>query len=725
LFASGSEILITRRRRAALLALLLAAVSLAGCERGGDVRRPNLVLVTLDTVRADHLGCYGDRAAVTPWLDRLAAEGIRFAQASSPVPLTLPSHTSMLTGLLPPHHGVRNNGAGGLREGTATLATLLAGRGYRTGAFVGAFVLDRRFGLARGFAVYDDDIPRDPRAGVSLEAERPGREVVDRALAWLAREDPRPFFLWVHLYDAHAPYRPPPQWAARHPGRPYDGEISEVDEQVGRILEQLGRRGLGDRTVVAVAGDHGEGLGEHGELTHGLLLYEPTLHVPLLLRAPGRLRPRVVATPVSLVDLAPTLAGLLGQAFARGSRDGRDLAPALLRGGEPPATELYAETQYPAIFGWSPLAALRRRGLKYIAAPRPELYDLRRDPREAANLMAGSPAADAARGFAARLAEIEAGAVAPPRRSAPDAETRARLASLGYVAGAAHTAAKAAPSRPAPDPKAVVGLFQRFEQANAKLQDGDTGAALDELQRLVAADPGNPVFRGKLAAAWRDRGKIGRALPLYRQAAEAAPEDPEAWYNLAAALQEAGQLQEARQAIERALGLDAGRPEAHNTLGIIALAEGKLEEARREFAQAAALDPRNAPALNNLGNVLRALHRPDEAQRAYQRSAELAPRYAEPLNGLGALAVERDRPREALPYFERALKLAPGDHEIRLNQAIAHDLAGDAAAAVNAYRDFLAATAGDPKFAAQRRAAQQLLARLEHRTTERAAAEGR
>jgi choline-sulfatase len=725
LFASGSEILITRRRRAALLALLLAAVSLAGCERGGDVRRPNLVLVTLDTVRADHLGCYGDRAAVTPWLDRLAAEGIRFAQASSPVPLTLPSHTSMLTGLLPTHHGVRNNGAGGLREGTATLATLLAGRGYRTGAFVGAFVLDRRFGLARGFAVYDDDIPRDPRAGVSLEAERPGREVVDRALAWLAREDPRPFFLWVHLYDAHAPYRPPPQWAARHPGRPYDGEISEVDEQVGRILEQLGRRGLGDRTVVAVAGDHGEGLGEHGELTHGLLLYEPTLHVPLLLRAPGRLRPRVVATPVSLVDLAPTLAGLLGKAFARGSRDGRDLAPALLRGGEPPATELYAETQYPAIFGWSPLAALRRRGLKYIAAPRPELYDLRRDPREAANLMAGSPAADAARGFAARLAEIEAGAVAPPRRSAPDAETRARLASLGYVAGAAHTAAKAAPSRPAPDPKAVVGLFQRFEQANAKLQDGDTGAALDELQRLVAADPGNPVFRGKLAAAWRDRGKIGRALPLYRQAAEAAPEDPEAWYNLAAALQEAGQLQEARQAIERALGLDAGRPEAHNTLGIIALAEGKLEEARREFAQAAALDPRNAPALNNLGNVLRALHRPDEAQRAYQRSAELAPRYAEPLNGLGALAVERDRPREALPYFERALKLAPGDHEIRLNQAIAHDLAGDAAAAVNAYRDFLAATAGDPKFAAQRRAAQQLLARLEHRTTERAAAEGR
>ena len=708
-----------------MLALSLAVVSLAGCGRGSEVRDANLVLFTLDTVRADHLGCYGDRAAVTPWLDRLAAEGIRFAQASSPVPLTLPSHTSVLTGLLPPHHGVRNNGAGGLPAGTATLATLLAGRGYRTGAFVGAFVLDRRFGLARGFDVYDDEIPRDPRAGVSLEAERPGREVVDRALAWLGRKDERPFFLWVHLYDAHAPYMPPPQWAARHPGRPYDGEVSEVDEQVGRVLAALDRRGLAQRTVVAVAADHGEGLGEHGELTHGLLLYEPTLHVPLLLRAPGRLRPRVVETPVSLVDLAPTLAGLLGKAFAKSSRDGRDLSAALLDGGEPAAAELYAETRYPAIFGWSPLAALRRRDLKFISGPQDELYDLRRDPRESANLMAQGPRAEAARGFAARLAEIEAGAVAAPRRSAPDAETRARLASLGYVAGAAPAAAKSAPSRRSPDPKTVVELFQRFEQANASLQDGKTDAALAELERLVAADPANPVFRGKLAAAWRERGAIDKAVPLYRQAAEAAPEDPEAWYNLAAALQEGGDLAGARQAIERALRLDASRPEAHNTLGIVSLAEGKLEEARGEFAKASALDPRNALALNNLGNVLRAMRRPEEAKRAYQRSAALAPRYAEPLNGLGTLEVERDRPAAALPYFERALALAPGYHEVRLNEGIAHDLAGDRAAAVNDYRDFLAATDGDPKFAEQRRAAQQLLARLTSQAAGRAAAEGR
>ncbi len=721
------------RRRATLLALSMAALPLAGCGGRGEIRDPNLVLVTLDTVRADHLGCYGDRAAVTPSLDRLAAEGVRFAQASSPVPLTLPSHASLLSGLLPPHHGLRNNGAGALPEGTATLATVLAGGGYRTGAFVGAFVLDRRFGLTRGFEVYDDEVPRDPRAGISLEAERPGREVLDRALAWLGREDPRPFFLWIHLYDAHAPYRPPPAWAVRHPGRPYAGEISEVDEQVGRVLAELDRRGLAKRTVIAVAADHGEGLGEHGELTHGLLLYEPTLHVPLLLAAPGRLRPRVVETPVSLVDLAPTLAGLLGKALpapATGSLDGRDLSGVLLAGGEPAAADVYAETRYPAIFGWSPLAALRRRDLKYIAAPRPELYDLRRDPREAADLMARSPAA-AAQGFAARLAEIEAGAFAAPRPAAPDAETRARLASLGYVAGEAPPPAADGPPRSSPDPKAMVALFQRFERANTGLQEGGRNVrdvrdrALGELAALVAADPANPVFRGKLAQAWRDRGDMERAVPLYRQAAAAAPEDPEAWYNLAAALQEAGQLAEARQAIGRALRLDASRPEAHNTLGIVEMGEGRMEEARREFEIAAGLDERNAHARNNLGNVLRALGRPDEAERAYRKSAELAPRYAEPLNGLGTLEVERDRPGAALSYFERALRLAPAYHEVRLNRAIAHDLAGDADAAVNAYRDFLAATEEDPRFAEQRRAARQLLARLTSHAAGRAAVERR
>jgi choline-sulfatase len=739
-----------------------------GGAAAGDGARPNLLLVTLDTVRADHLGCYGYALAETPTLDALAREGVRFAHASSPVPLTLPAHASILTGLLPPRHGVRNNGGGALPAGTATLATRLAAAGYRTAAFVAAFVLDHRFGLQPGFAVYDDEVNRDPNAGWVLEAARPANQVVDRALAWLGRGDSRPFFLWVHLYDAHAPYNPPSPQRERHPGRPYDGAIAFDDAQLGRLLAEIDRRGWHGRTLVAVAADHGESLGEHGEATHGLLLYEPALAVPMLLRGPG-LAPRVVSTPVSLIDLAPTLSGMLrlpppaASPAVPAAVDGRDLAAALRAGREPPAADLYAETRYPEVFGWSPLSALRRRDVKYIAAPggrRPELYDLASDPRETVDLAAAaSPAAAPARGghprsgaadprlqgFAARLMEIEAtamrlahaggapsGGAAPARP--PDAETRARLASLGYVAGPASpreaTAADGAPGavpgapgtpgasgrrprRDDPDPRRQVELFQRFERAHVEQLSGNAAAALADLEALVAADPPNPVFRAKLAQDLRERGQLDRAIPLYRRAAADAPADPEAWYNLAACLQEAGRLREARAAIETALRLDPGRAEAHNTLALLLLAERRPEEARRELAIAVAADPRNAHAWNNLGNVLRALGRAGEAERAYRRALAAAPGYAEAWNGLGTLEVGRDRPAAALPYFDRALALSPAYQEVRLNRAIALQMAGDAAAAATAYRDFLRATDPQPRmFAEQRQAARHFLDQL-------------
>jgi choline-sulfatase len=709
------------------LAATVLLLSSAGCSRESGGGPPaSLVLVTLDTVRADHLGAYGYAAAETPWLDRLAREGLRGEQVAAQVPLTLPSHATILSGLLPPHHGLRNNGIGTFPDGPATLATLLAGAGYRTGAFVGAFVLDRRFGLGRGFEVYDDEILRDPAAGTVLEAERPAREVMDRALAWLGQTPApqtsqdtatKPFFLWIHLYDAHAPYVPPSPWRERHPGRPYDGEISAVDEQVGRLLQELERRGLADRTVVAVAADHGEGLGDHGEQTHGLLLYEPTLRVPLLLRGPGLPTGTVIRTPFSLVDLAPTLAGLLGRSLpapAGRALDGRDLSAALRAGDEPAPADVYAETRYPATFRWSPLAALRRRDLKYIAAPRPELYDLAHDPGETRDLSDQSDRTDRLdqkAGFAARLAEIEAGAVEAPR-SAPDAETRARLAALGYAAGSSPPPLPPRDPSTAPDPRRVVDLFQRYERAHNQLKGGEVEPALAALEVLVAEDPHNPVFRGELARAFRDRGELGRAVPLFRQAAADAPDDPEAWYNLAAALQTAGQPAEARHALERALHLDPARPEAHNTLALALLAEGKQEEALRELQAAVALDARDATALNNLGNVLRTLGRLDEAEDAYRRSAAVAPRYAEPLNGLGTLEVERDRPAAALSLFDRALTLAPSYHEVRLNRGIALEMAGEREAAAAAYREFLVATGTNPQFAEQRRAAEHLLARL-------------
>ena len=672
--------------------------------------------MTLDTVRADHVGAYGYRDGETPNLDRLAAEGVRFAQADSAVPLTLPSHASILSGLLPPEHGLRNNGLGRFPDAAPTLAAQLGAAGYRTGAFVAAFVLDHRYGLSRGFETYDDDIPRDTAAG--LDARRPGRLVVDRALEWLDRDASKRFFAWVHLYDAHAPYAPPEPFATRFAARPYDGGIAELDVQVGRLLGDLDRRGLAARTIVAVAGDHGEELGDHGELTHGLLVYEPSLRVPLVVRAPGALPSGwVVTTPVSLADVGPTVAGLLERPLADSPsrRGGRDLSKALRHRREPEAADLYAESFYGTTFGWSPVTSIRRGDLKYISAPRPELYDLRRDPGELDNLVSGR--ARETREMAAGLSGMSS------LKSAGDssegirgADARARLLSLGYVAGAnleAHS-----DSRARKDPKDAVVLFRAFEEAHAAFMTGRADEARTRYESLVDADPENPVFIGQLAELCRHSGDPARAVALYRRAVAVSPADRDARYNLAVTLQEAGRGEEAFEALTAAIKLDPARPEAHNALGIALALRGNLDGARIELARAVELDPHDARALNNLGNVLRDLKRPDDAEPAYRRAVALAPAYPDPLNGIGTLEIQRGHPTAALPYFERALAIAPGLGEARLNLAIARELSGDRKGAIAGYRDFLARTAGNREYDGQRQAAERLLARLERSTSD-------
>jgi choline-sulfatase len=694
-----------RRRRAAFAFAAAVAAALACAPRESPPPKTadgwNLLLVTLDTVRADRLGAYGRAGAETPNLDALAAAGLRFDQAQAAVPLTLPSHATMLSGLLPPRHGLRDNGLGSLPADVPLLSAHLSAAGYRTGAFVGAFVLDHRYGLARGFDRYDDEVRRDPAGGG--EGERPGGEVVDRALGWLAEPAAgKPFFAWVHLYDAHAPYEPPEPFRSRHAGDPYAGEIAAVDAQVGRLLRFLREHGHDRRTVIVVAADHGESLGEHGELTHGLLLYQATLRVPWLLAAPGLLAPRAVAEPVSLADLGPTVAGLLGRPLP-GPLDGRDLGGVLLAGGQPAAADLYAESRYALRFGWSPLAALRRGPLKYVEAPRSELYDLAADPAEARDLR-GSRRRDAneLREALAALAREERQAPAAPA----DAESRALIESLGYVAPAGAPAAGSGR-----DPKDAVPLFHAFEQAHAAQLAGRLADAERLLAPLLAKDLGNPVFRGAYGRVLRDQGRLAEAVPVYRQAAALAPRDPQVWYELATALQQAGESAEARRALEHALRNDPGRPEAHNALGVALASEGRLREAREAFVRATAADPRDARAWNNLGNTERDLGDAAAAERAYRRAVELDPRYPDPLNGLGVLLVAAQRPAEGLPWLDRALALAPGRHEVRLNRGIALELMGDPAGAAEAYRDFLTHTEGNPGYSGQRSAAQELLAR--------------
>jgi arylsulfatase A-like enzyme/Flp pilus assembly protein TadD len=699
------------------MSLSLAAIVLSSAVACGENPGPrpelptSLLLVTLDTLRADRVGAYGATDVQTPNLDRLAREGVRFAHAVSPAPLTLPAHASLLTGLLPDRHGLRNNGAGRLAQDIPTLAGRLTAAGYRSGAFTGAFVLDRRFGLDRGFDHYDDEVPRSPGGIAALEAERPGREVTNRALAWLREAPEQPFFAWVHLYDAHAPYEPPEPFRSAFPGRPYDGEVAAVDAEVGRLIAELTRLGLDRRTLVAVVGDHGEALGEHGELTHGLLLYEGSLSVPCLLRAPGLLAAgQVVRTPVGIVDLGPTLAGLVGEPLESGPQptlDGRNLSRVLRSGGEPPPSDVHSESLYPAVMGWSPIASLRRGDLKYIASPEAELFDLARDPGETANLVGQRP--DAARDMAAAIAARCRTDEPAESTATVDAETRAMLAQLGYVT----SSEPPTPAGPAADPKRMVGLFSRFEEAHWALLDGRLDAARPALEELVRADPANPVFRAQLAEVFRRSGELDRAVDTYREAVAAAPEDPEALYNLGVTLQEAGRASEAVVALRHSLELGPDRSEAHNALGVALSLTGDLAAAAEQFRQAAAADPRDASAFNNLGNVCRDLGRGDQAESAYRRAIELDPSYADPWNGLGALEVSRHNPGAAIPHFDRALELAPDRLEVELNLGIALEESGDRAGAAAAYRDFLARSQDDPRYGTLRQAASQLLARLE------------
>ena len=674
--------------------VLLSAfcVLLSACTKR-EQPKYNVLLITLDTFRADRLG------PATPTLTRLAGDGVRFDNAASAVPLTLPSHATILSGLLPLHHGVRNNGANAFPGDRPTLATLLSANGYRTAAFLGAFVLDHRFGLNRGFGVYDDEIPRDPTLGDHLEAERRGDAVADRALAWLGGNDGRPFFAWVHLYDAHAPYAAPEPFRSRYASSPYDAEIAFVDEQVRRLVGAIDR----EHTIVVIAGDHGEALGEHGELTHGLLLYEPTLRVPMIITAPGMLKPHVVKTPVSLTDIAPTVAGLMGLQI---SGDGHDLSPALRDRKEPATSDVYAETEYPTVFGWSGLSALRRGNSKYISAPAPELYDLARDPGETRDVY--SEDRRTMRALSTALAALTATATKPTETSAPDAETMAKLASLGYVGGMPSNR-----SGPRPDPKVMVPLFRKFEEATwaTTAKRYDEAAVL--LEDLMKRDHENPIFRASLAKVERMRGRPERAIELFREAIAFAPDDAHAWYNLAAAFQEAGDLKRAAEAVREALKRDAASADAHNVLGIIDSADGKPMLALEEFQKAVAIDPRNARIHNNIGNAARSLGRNDEAEAAFKRAIELAPNYPDPLNGLGALNIDRNRFAEAVASLDRALQLAPDYHEARLNRAVALQLGGNISAAAAEYRAFIERSAHDPAFSRQRDAARAMLAQMQ------------
>ena len=626
--------------------------------RPGEARGANVLLVTIDTLRRDRVGAYGSTTHLTPALDQLAAEGFRFTHAYSHAPMTLPAHTSIMTGLTPPRHGVRNNVSFRLASNVPTIATMLKAAGYRTGAFVGAFVLDSRFGLNRGFDIYDDRNLHDVGQTSFRFAQRRAADVVDAAWRWIdsgsgAREPAPPFFCWVHVFDPHAPYEAPPEY---RPGRsPYDAEVAYTDAMLGTLFDHLRSSGLMDRTLVLVTADHGESLGDHGESTHGLFAYNSTLAVPLIVHPPasGRSAGGIVDTVAAHVDVLPTIADLVG-VTPPGGLDGRSLAaPA------PAARAVYFEALDASLTrGWAPLTGVIQDGWKYIDLPDAELYDLSTDPDEIRNVATGQP--ERVRVLAQVLGGLRANASAA--RPA-DAEAAARLRSLGYVGG---STPHRGPYTSRDDPKSLVAENEEFNSALEAFNEGRAAEAAARFTALLDRRADFLTARTSAATALIALGQAPRAVQLLRAAPAEQQKTGEFLARLGTALQSAGDFRSAAEAFERAQQAGDANPDLYNGRGIAYAAMGREQDARQMFEALLAVDPEASGTWYNLGILELSHDHREAAARALEHAVESNPEYGEAWQALGAAVLKIDRVR-AIGAWRKAEQLRPRDYDLLFN----------------------------------------------------------
>jgi arylsulfatase A-like enzyme/Flp pilus assembly protein TadD len=605
---------------AILILAASAAASCAGTHAAG--RAKNIILVTVDTLRTDRLGCYGGRLIHTPAFDALAADGVLFEKAFTPMPLTAPSHATMMTGRYPISHGLRLNGTSILSDSETTLAEIARSRGMRTGAVVSCLVLASRFGLNQGFDFYYDEGISGTSEGHGLwYDERKAVKSVARAEKWLEAESDRPFFLWLHLFDPHHPYDPPPPFKQNYRTHPYDGEVVYVDRALGGFFRKVKDLGLYDDSLIILAGDHGESLGEHQESFHGTFVYDVTTHVPLIVRAPGGRRGARVADIASTMDIMPTALDAIGAPIPA-NVEGFSLLPAVMGGGRVPARTIYLETIYPsATYGWAEVKGIRMPNFKLIDLPRPELYDVEDDPRELDNIHDRAPrdlqqAESAYRDVTARLNET---ARKDTATADLDEDFRNRLLSLGYIAGQESKARRG----PARDPKDVVLLIEPLGVARAMMGERKWDKAIDLLKITVQADPEN---------------KIGLV-------------------NLGQAYASSGKREEAKDVLRKALSIYPDSEEIYRILGWILIREGSFAEAEKLMAEFVGQVPRSAQAHYMYGFVYFYAKQWDRAIEAFQHARELNPKFPK-APYLMAICYEKiGRRAEALKALDAYLKL--------------------------------------------------------------------
>ena len=631
----AQEMQVMRRDVLALLAALLIFPLLASAADPPN-NPPNVVLITIDTVRADHVGCYGYKLIETPHLDALAAAGVRFTNAYTPVPITLSAHSVMLTGTYPMRTGMHDFSGNRLNASQPTLATLLHGKGYTTGAVLGSAVLDSRFGLNRGFDFYYDHFDFSRLDEKNIDAMmRPGNEVIDRALGWLEGNRRKPFLLWVHLYDAHHPYNSPSPYLQKYRARPYDGGIAFVDAQVGRVVSYLKAKGLYDRTLIVVAADHGEGLGEHGEKTHGFFIYDTTLHVPLIFKLPSGTgsQKSVVADAANLADILPTVLEIIGASSLK-EVQGRSLVSSIA--GKPTTTEAenYAETYLPRIhFNWSELRGVRFRQYHFIDAPRPELYDLTADPHELKNLYSTKRAVASV--MRMRLGQLvtqftPAAGEKTAEKTGLDPALVERLKSLGYVAVAGGTAGDddVLSDRRLADPKDRIQVYELVSDALADSQRGHYAESIQKLQQAEKAEKDSLPVHYLLALNYYRQSDFSAAIKEFQIALRLSPDYSLANYYLGLSYTQTGDWDQAIASFRRTLELDATNFSAAYNLGAAYLKQGKLEDAEGTFRRSVNINPGYAQGHEALGELLLYKGKLDEAIATLRTALEVAPGYA-------------------------------------------------------------------------------------------------
>ncbi len=658
-----------------LAAMAAAAVALCLPACRSRAARTPVVLISVDTLRSDHLPAYGYRGVATPALDALRRDSVLFARAYSHVPLTLPSHATLFTGLLPAQNSVRDNYGFPLNPGALTLAEWLSQAGYATGAAVSSSVLEKGTGIGRGFSFYDDSVGNaDKRDGAVAE------ESLER---WIAAHRGEPFFAFLHLYEPHAPYSPPEPYRARYPNR-YDGEIARADEIVGTLLAKLKEWNLYDRSLIVFLSDHGEGLGDHGEAEHGVFLYRESIQVPLLVKFPGRSRAgETVEAAAGLIDVFPTVAGALRRT-PPASLPGRSWAQAPAKGSS--QRRILSETLYPRLrLGWSDLASLTDEAYQYIEAPRPELYDLRQDPGEKNNL---APRLDAE--FRRRRTEMAAIPRSPAVSQTADPERAKKLASLGYLTGSSRA------SGALPDPKDRISTLALQTSIGRLFAEKNYPELVRACRAFLAANPATIEISRMLAQAQEKMGNREGAIATLRQGlkdseATAAPDrraaarehlalllvqggrtsealalgsgsdytDPTALNALGTARAQSGSWSEARVLFERALSLDPNDPLSNRNLGAVLLKLGEVAAARDRLETAVRLDPRSAPAWASLGNVRARLNDEAGAAAAWQKAIDIDANQYEALYNLAIAAGRRGDVAFARTALERFVAQAP------------------------------------------------------------------